>query len=59
VGAELLRADGWMDRQTDMKKLIVLLRNFLTRLRTVFSISGKAVFHQENTFIAVYWIRTE
>jgi len=32
VGAELFHADGWtdgqMDRQTDMTKLIVALRNF-------------------------------
>jgi len=28
VGAELVHADGWTDRQTDMTKLIVAFCNF-------------------------------
>jgi hypothetical protein len=28
VGVELSRADGWMDRRTDMAKLTIAVRNF-------------------------------
>jgi hypothetical protein len=33
VGAELFHADGRMDKQTDMTKLIVTFRNFANTLK--------------------------
>jgi hypothetical protein len=35
AGAELFHMDAQTDRQTDVTKLIVALRTFATRLRTV------------------------
>jgi hypothetical protein len=40
VGAELLHADGRIDRQTDMTKLIVAFRNFANAPKNICDIFG-------------------
>ena len=57
MGAELLHADGRMDRQTDrqtdMTKLIVPLRNFSNAPKKgfLFRRKKKALFHQKDFFL--------
>jgi hypothetical protein len=45
VGAELFRADGRKDGQTDMKKLIVVLHNFANTPTNDKTYGHKCVFH--------------
>ena len=50
MGAELLNADGRTDRQTDMTKLIVALRNFANASK------NESTTHKCTTLVLHFWL---